>query len=619
VVHQQDRTYTDETIVLAGNPNVGKSVVFGALTDTYAAVSNFPGTTVEILEDSYRGGMLIDSPGVYGVSNLSTEEQVTRDVLLRADKVIDVIDATHLERDLFFTLQLIDMGLPLVIFVNMMDEAAARGVKIDFDLMSDLLGVPIFFGSAQNKEGIDELEEGIGTARPGIVMNSLKDRFAVLAGSGGEATQAQMCLAFEGDVEIAEKAGLAAATEADAQENIYIERRDRVNDIVGHIMTTTTKGANWQTKLSAAMMHPITGIPMMLALFVFIWVIIGQGVGVVVVNFLEKGLMNRYWVPLVQHLFTSVGLGASSLPYQFLAGEFGIFTMVPSYIFGVILPLVAAFYLLLSLLEDSGYLPRIAVLTDKLLSFFGLNGRAIIPLILGFGCVTMGTLTTRVLTSKRERMIATALMAIAVPCSAQIAAIAAMMGRTPIIYSAIFVVFLLMVFGAVGTALNKMMPGESTDLLIDLPPLRIPQTINVLKKTSHKVYGFLAEIIKFFAAGSLIITFLQVTGILGWIIGAASPLVVGWMGLPAKAATAFVMGFIRRDFAAAGFFSMNLTNGQLLVAMSTITLFVPCIASAVVILKERGVLYFLTLFITTTTLAFGLGGVMMHILTAVGL
>ncbi|MBK5211500.1 MAG: ferrous iron transport protein B [Coriobacteriia bacterium] len=616
---QQHRTYTHETIVLAGNPNVGKSVVFGALTDTYAAVSNFPGTTVEILEDSYRGGTLIDSPGVYGVSNLSTEEQVTRDVLLRADKVVDVIDGTHLERDLFFTLQLIDMGLPLVIFVNMMDEAAKNGIHIDFDLMSDLLGVPVFFGSAQNKEGIDELEEGIAAARPGIVMNSLKGRFAKLVESGIDATQAQMCLAFEGDVEIAERAGLAAATDSDAQENIYIERRDRVNDIVGHIMTTSTEGANWQTKLSAAMMHPITGIPLMLALFVFIWVVIGQGIGVWVVGFLEKGIMNRYWVPLVQHLFTSVGLGAGSLPYQFLAGEFGIFTMVPSYIFGVILPLVAAFYLLLSLLEDSGYLPRIAVLTDKLLSFFGLNGRAIIPLILGFGCVTMGTLTTRVLTSKRERMIATALMAIAVPCSAQIAAIAAMMGRTPIIYSAIFVVFLLMVFGVVGTALNKMMPGESTDLLIDLPPLRIPQTINVLKKTSHKVYGFLTEIVKFFAAGSLIITLLQVTGALGWIINAASPLVVGWMGLPAKAATAFVMGFIRRDFAAAGFFSMNLTNGQLLVAMSTITLFVPCIASAIVILKERGVLYFLTLFITTTTLAFGLGGVMMHILTAVGL
>lgn len=611
--------FDNKNIVLAGNPNVGKSVLFSRLSKVYAAASNFPGTTVDLLETEYEGGKLIDSPGVYGVSDMSTEEQVTRDVLLRADYVINVLDATHLERDLFFTRQLIDLGLPVIVFINMMDEARDRGVIIDRDLLSDLLGVPVVAGSAATGENVDELKELIESATQGHAMKRLKEHFAQLREQGSEATQAQITLALEGDATIANQAGLVELLDLNEQEAIYQDRRERVNDIVGHIVSHTTQGANWRAKLSALMIQPLTGIPMLVVMMFILWAVVGQGVGSYVVGFLEGNIMNGYWVPFVQHIITSIGIAKGSIPYEYLAGEFGLITMVPSYIIGVIFPLVTAFYIMLALLEDSGYLPRIAVLADKMLSRFGLNGRAVIPLIMGFGCVTMGTLTTRVLTSKRERMITTALMAIAVPCTAQTAAITAMMGRTPIIYSAIFVVFLLAVFALVGTALNKLMPGQSTDLLIDMPPLRSPKAKNVWDKTYHKVIGFTKEIFLFFAAGSLIIVTLQVTGALQWIIGVAAPLVVGWLGLPAKAATAFVMGFIRRDFAAAGFFSMNLSNAQLLVSMATITLFVPCIATAVVVLKERGIGYFITLFVSATTLAFLLGGILMHILRLVGL
>lgn len=611
--------FDNKTIVLAGNPNVGKSVLFSRLSKVYAAASNFPGTTVELLEADFEQGRIIDSPGVYGVSDLSAEERVTRDVLFRGDYIINVLDATHLERDLFFTLQLIDMGLPVIVFINMMDEARDRGLTIDRDLLSDLLGVPVVAGAAQTGENVDELKERIIEATQGHIMKSLKETTASLREQGSEATQAQITLALEGDSSIAKEAHLEDVMADDLQERIYSERRDRVNDIVGHVVSTTTKGANWRAKLSAAMIHPLTGIPMLLVFLAILWLVVGQWVGSGVVGILEESIMNAYWVPFVQRIIEAVGISAGSVPYEYLAGEFGLITMVPTYIIGVIFPLVTAFYIMLALLEDSGYLPRIAVLADKTLAKFGLNGRAVIPLIMGLGCVTMGTLTTRVLTSKRERMIVTALMAIAVPCTAQTAAIAAMMGKTPILYSAIFVLFLLLVFGIVGTILNKVMPGKSTDLLIDMPPLRLPKMKNVWDKTWHKVVGFMKEIFIFFAAGSVIIVTLQVTGALQWIIQGAAPVVVGWLGLPADAATAFVMGFIRRDFAAAGFFSMNLTNAQLLVAMSTITLFVPCIATAIVVLKERGVAYFVTLFVTATTLAFTLGGVLMHFLKFVGL
>jgi len=275
---------------------------------------------------------------------------------------------------------------------------------------------------------------------------------------------------------------------------------------------------------------------------------------------------------------------------------------------------VTGFYLLLSLLEDSGYLPRIAALADRSLSGVGLNGRAIIPLILGLGCVTMGTLTTRILGSKRERFIATALMAIAVPCSAQIAVIAGLMARTGWVYSAMYVGFLFLVFGAVGAVLNRLVPGQSTDLLIDLPSLRIPRLDNVVRKSGTKVWHFMKEVTLFFAAGALIISVLQVTGSLEWIIRVAAPLTVGWLMLPAEAATAFVMGFVRRDFGATGFFTMNLTDQQLLVGMITITLFVPCIASAMVILKERGWPYFAGLFAGSIGVAFLVGGLVARLL-----
>lgn len=326
--------------------------------------------------------------------------------------------------------------------------------------------------------------------------------------------------------------------------------------------------------------------------------------------------MIKYYEPLVRSAVSSV-VAEDSVVYTIAAGEFGVLTMTPTYLIGVIFPLVTGFYLLLGLLEDSGYLPRIAALADRALSGIGLNGRAVIPIILGFGCVTMGTLTTRILGSKRERFIATALMAIAVPCSAQIAVIAALMAGTGPLYAAGYFGVLLMIFIAVGTILSRLTPGVTTDLLIDIPSLRVPRIDNVLRKTVTKVWHFMREVTLFFVAGSLLISTLYVTGALVWIKRALTPLTVGWLGLPAEAATAFVMGFVRRDFGAAGLLTMELTAAQLLVSMITITLFVPCIASAMVILKERGLGYMAGLFFAAAGVAFLIGGMVARLIGVV--
>ena len=596
------------TVVLAGNPNVGKSVVFAALTGTYVDVSNFPGTTVELFRGRRGELEIVDTPGVYGVGSLNDEEAVARDVILTADTVVNVVDAVHPERDLFLTLQLIDMGLSVIVVLNMADEARKQGVAIDRDLLEDLLGVPVIEMVAVKGEGVDELLRRLPEARPGHADPALDADVLPLATSIG--SRAEAVLVLEGDAIIAERHGLEPHTSADC---VYSARRARVNDLVGHVLTTTTEGAGLGAHLSYLMMHPLTGLPMLGALLWLMYKVLGEWVATGLVGLLEGTLMNGYYEPFMRGLVERV-FATSSAGYMFLAGEFGVLTMTVTYLFGVILPLVAGFYILMALLEDSGYLPRIAALADRSLTSLGLNGRAVIPLILGLGCVTMGTLTTRILGSKRERFIATALMAIAVPCSAQIAVITALMVRTGGWYALAYFVVLIAIFVAVGTVLNKLTPGVSTDLLIDLPPLRVPRIGNVLRKSGQKVYHFMMEVAVFFLAGAALISTLSITGALAWVQTAAEPLTVGWLHLPREAATAFVMGFVRRDFGAAGFFTMNLSASQLLVAMVTITLFVPCVASVMVILKERGWRYLVGLLITSVSGAFLVGGLLTRLL-----
>lgn len=590
-------------VVLAGNPNVGKSVVFGALTGTYVDVSNFPGTTVELTSGRHGDTDVIDTPGVYGVSSFNEEETVARDVILTAGAIINVVDAVHLERDLFLTLQLADMGIPMVVALNMADEARREGVGVDRDLLEDLLGVPVVETVAVEGTGIDDVWAALSCARPGHADPQIAARLEEEAARIGRRSEALLVL--EGDTAVSERHGVEPGRMRD---EIYTRRRARVDDIAGHVVHAELNGASLKARLSAAMMHPLTGIPMLLALLGVMYVIIGRLVAGDLVGFLQGTLMEGHFYPWIQGVIGHV-FAAGSPVYELLAGQFGVLTMLPATLLGVIFPLVTSFYFLLSLLEDTGYLPRIAALTDRSLTSMGLNGRAVIPLILGLGCVTMGTLTTRILGSRRERFIATTLMAIAVPCSAQLSIVASLMATTPPAYTVVYFAILLAVFVGLGTALNRLVPGQSTSLLIDLPSLRLPRLDNIVRKTGVKVGSFMKEVTLFFVGGTLFLGLLKVTGALAWITNAAKPLISGWLGLPPQTATAFVMGLIRRDFGAAGFFSLHLTAPQLLVAMVTITLFVPCMASALVVLKERGWRYLLGLFAASLGSAFLLGGV----------
>ena len=591
-------------IVLVGNPNVGKSLFFNAFTGMHTDVSNFPGTTVSVSSGHLGDDILLDTPGIYGVSSFNDEETVARDIVMEADVIINVVDAVHLERDLFLTQQIVDMGIPVVVALNMADEAEAKGILIDVEGLSDLLGVPVVPSVAIRRQGFDEVRAAIESARPGCSDQSLQDRLTALLDRVG--TRPEALLVLEGDPYVAERHGLEPMKQRD---EVYTDRRWRVNAIVATAVKQTRSAVDLRTRLGRALIRPLTGIPVLALTMYLMYEIIGVFVAGTVVGFTEGTLMQGYVEPFLRSIVQSV-TGSSGPAYEILAGEFGVLTMTVTYVFGLLLPLVVAFYLVLSTLEDSGYLPRIAALSDRLMTSIGLNGRAIIPMILGFGCITMATVTTRILGNERERRIATALMAFAIPCSAQLGVIIALLAVAGGgVITLAYVGIMLLIFGLIGLVMARVLPGTSTELLIDLPPLRLPRPGNVLAKTWRKSLVFLREVTVYFAIGALLISILQVTGALREIQTLLVPLTVGWLELPAEASTAFVMGFVRRDFGAAGLFELGLSGTQVLVALVTITLFVPCIASVLVIMKERGRAFTAFTWFGSVVLAFLVGGI----------
>ncbi|MDD4600164.1 Fe(2+) transporter FeoB [bioreactor metagenome] len=595
-------------IVLVGNPNVGKSVFFNTLTGVYVDVSNFPGTTVDISHGRFGSDVVIDTPGVYGISSFNDEEIVARDVILSADLILNVVDAVHLERDLFLTLQVIDTGIPVIVAINMMDEAAEQGIKIDIDLLEHLLGVPVIPTVAIKNKGLDQVKARLYEAQVGNIPADLKKQLAETLNRIG--CWAEALLVLEGDPHVADRHGVEPGTQRD---EIYHARRHRVNDVLQHVVSETQEGIRFSTKLGRLMLNPLTGIPFFFVALYIMYYVIGVVVAQDIVGFTEETIMQGFYEPAIRS-FIGRFISEESILGMILIGEFGLLTMTATYIVGLLLPLVVGFYLILSIMEDSGYLPRLAALVDRLMNVIGLNGRAIIPLILGFGCVTMATITTRILGTQRERTIATAILGLAIPCSAQLGVIAGMLAGLGTKYITIYVVVLILVLGIVGKVLHKVLPGESSDLLIDLPPIRLPGVKNVLKKTVTKSHAFLEEAVPLFALGALIISGLQITGLLDVIQTLFAPITEGLLLLPRETATAFIMGMIRRDFGAAGLSDMALTPEQTLISLIAITLFVPCIAAIIVMFKERGAREGSLIWIGSWIAAFLVGGIVAHII-----
>jgi ferrous iron transport protein B len=375
------------------------------------------------------------------------------------------------------------------------------------------------------------------------------------------------------------------------------------------------------TFLGSLAIHPVWGIPILLFVLWVTYEFVGVFGAQTSVNFLEKTVFGRWLLPLitaqVQHLIPIPIL------QEFLVGPYGVFTMALTYAIAIILPIVGYFFVVFGLMEDSGYLPRLAVMTNQIFKKMGLNGKAVLPMVLGLGCDTMATMTTRILDTEKDRTIVTLLLALAVPCSAQLGVILGMFAGLPALYLFIWIFLIAGILVVVGYLASRVIPGESSDFILEIPPLRVPQLSNVLVKTLARIEWYLKEAVPLFILGTTILFILHQTNVLTLLEKLASPLIVHFLGLPAKVTEAFIIGFLRRDYGAAGLFVLakegKLGPHQILVGLVTLTLFIPCIAQFFMMIKERGLRTALWISAVIIPIAFGVGGALNFMLEWIGI
>jgi ferrous iron transport protein B len=401
---------------------------------------------------------------------------------------------------------------------------------------------------------------------------------------------------------------------------ISVRRQEEATRIADSVMTCRrTSALPVREFLSKLIMNPFSGAPILLVILYYgLYKFVGTFGAGVLVHFMEDTVFGKYVTPVVLDAVNR--FVPFALLRDLLIGDFGIITMGIRYAVALILPIVTTFFLAFAVVEDSGYLPRLAMLVDALFKKIGLSGRAVIPLVLGFGCDTMATMVTRTLPTKRERVIATLLLALAIPCSAQMGVILALLAGRP----RALVIWLAVVIGVfvfIGFLASKIMPGERPSFYMEIPPLRWPNPRNVIQKTFWRIKWYFLEVLPLFVGASVIVWIGQLTGIFGFLVRLVR-YPVSLIGLPDEAAVAFLFGFFRRDYGAAGLYDLKeaglLSGNQLAVSAITLTLFLPCFAQLVVNVKERGLRMAVGMSVFILFFSFGVGYLVNVILTLAG-
>lgn len=612
-----------KTIALVGNPNVGKSVVFGYLTGKYVTVSNFPGTTVEITKGRMTGDHgqweIVDTPGVNNFIPSSEDEAVTRNILMHEspERIMLIMDTKNLRRGLLLSVQLAEMGLPYSVSLNMADEARDRGITIDREKLAEVLGVSVVETIATQKIGLEDarraamhdghMPKEIVIKYPAAIEQAVSQLISMLP-NATLSPRALALMILAGDTTLDEWVAEHVPADKRAVINQIIQttrvgftrslnveithaRMRRAVEIKDLVLvkrkTKLTTIGNW---LNRATIHPIGGLFFVTAVLLGMYEFVGVFGAGYLVDALEKGLFGKYLVPGMTSIIQTI------LPWQlgqdFLIGKYGLLSMALSYSIAIVLPIVGTYFIAFGLLEDSGYLPRLSVMMNRVFKAMGLNGKAVLPMVLGLGCDTMATMTTRILDSRKERLIVTLLLALAVPCSAQLGVILAMLQGISFAASFIWLSVVVGVIFIVGYLAAKVIPGQTSDFVLELPPMRRPILSNIVVKTMARLEWYLREAVPLFFLGTFILFIMDKLALLTLIEQGAAPIIQTFLGLPKEATAAFIMGFLRRDYGAAGLFMLardgQLDPIQVLVSLVVITLFMPCIANFFMIIKEHG-------------------------------
>jgi ferrous iron transport protein B len=635
-------------IALTGQPNVGKSLLFNRLTGSRVAVSNYPGTTVAVDKGQLTIGKekydIWDLPGMYSLLPITEEERVAKMALInnKPDYVLHIVDAKNLTRMLPLAMELSETGLKVILVVNMMDEAGKEGISIDIEKLSGLTGIPVVPTVAVKGEGINQILSNILNYRRSnnekvfeysasveektqAIQNLLKEEYTI-----HKRTVAQLLLQNDEDIKTLVKKkeqadfekikDLSESFQSQSEESLVYRMKLTLHSEAEQIVRKVTrrdpkKRLRIGERLNKLMIRPVTGIPILLVVLYFVlYKFVGVFGAGTMVDFVEGKLFGEIINPAISSAVkTVVGEGAFR---ELIIGEYGLITLGLTYAIAIILPVVGAFFLAFSAIEDSGYLPRLSLLIDRVFKKIGLSGRAVIPMVLGLGCDTMATIVTRTQETKRERVIATLLLALAIPCSAQLGVILALLSPFP---KAMLVWGLVIIanFMFVGFLASKIMPGQRPTFFMELPPLRIPKLGNVLSKTYTRIVWYLKEVVPLFIIASVVIWVLQITGVFPYILKAMEP-VVNAIGLPDNTSDVFLFGFFRRDYGAAGLYQMQdaLSANQIAISAVVLTLFVPCVAQLMVMFKERGAKTAIGIFLLVLTLAFSMGWLLNFVLNS---
>jgi len=540
-------------ILLIGNPNVGKSAIFSHLTGVSVTTSNYPGTTVQFakgyLTYNKERHEVVDVPGTYQLDPKAESEKVAVDLIDSGDILVNVVDSTNLERNLNLTLQLLEYGKPMILVLNMWDDAKHKGIQIDEVKLQELLKIPVITTNGQTGEGLNVLPEKCMHLQP-----------------------------------------------VHWESSSVSQRWEKIGSIVAKVQNLSHRHHTFIEILQDVSINSILGAPIaIILLYVAFKLIIGLG------EFLTEyttKLFDTVYTPFI--LWLSKLLGGQGLLHSLLIGEIsggqidyegslGVLTTGVFVTLGIVLPYIVLFYLVFGFLEDLGYLPRVAIILDRLLHKVGLHGYSVIPMLLACGCNVPGVLAIRNLDTRRERFITAVLTCTTIPCMAQTSLVVKVVGERGGAYIALTLLTLLSVWVIMGMLLKQTVKGNTPTLLLEIPPYRVPKIKIQIKKLWMRIKCFLKEAIPYVLGGILIINLMHVSGVIAWIGNLLSPLMKGVFGLPVEAVASFIIGIVRKDAAVALLETMGLNSMQTVIAVVALTLYFPCIATFTVLLKELGI------------------------------
>jgi len=632
-------------VAIVGLPNTGKTQIFNNLTGEYNVVANYPLTTIKIKRTRCRirnqTYEVIDTPGLHSLYIDSEDEQEARDLIFseKPEVIIQCIDANQMKQSLTLTADLLELGIPMVITLNAIDETSRRGIWIDSLGLSRLLRVPVVESIAVTGQGTEELRDAVGNARRG--------KWEVRYGDTIEKRISAIESRLPEDLPYKHKLSILLMMNdpfmADYLEKAYDEakiapikkevnkgrlqfggnisraisnrRSEWVDNITEKVVRKQRIAPREFTKGFARLSrHPVFGIPILLMIVYVTYLLV-----VNVANTIAGWMNDALWVPIENGI---AGISPAGFWHDLLIGDYGVLSLGLANAIITVLPILSIFFIMLHILEDIGYIPNLSVLTKKIFEKLGLGGAAIMPMILGFGCKTMATLTTKSLHSKRERYIAIYLIAFAIPCAPQMGLNMGILGRMGI--KAFVIAFSVLTFVeiAAGITLNKILKEEEKSYFIqELPPMRLPNPKAILVKTYYRLYLFLKEAIPVFIYAALALFALDKSGILDATKRALSPVIEGLLGLPLKMVDALILSMARHE-AAAGLIIKLIEKGELnyvqcIVAVTIATMFVPCFANIMAMIKELGAKRALGMAVIINISAFLIAGALNWVLIVV--